>query len=426
MAKSILEFIVDYYRHLRMFSRNVALFLFGSFFINFLFAVYMLIFNLYLRELGFSESVIGRILSSMAIGSTLAAIPCAILIARYPIKRMLLLTTALLAAAFFLMITATIPVLVMIGGFLMGSLISFSRVASAPLFMRNTSSEERTYVFSLNSANWMFAAIAGSYLGGYAQKWYALNFQPGAESYRFVLLGATVVALLALVPYGMIRAKPPAKDERKLVINRQSFKEKGGLLFKLSLPFFLLGTGAGLIIPFLNLYFRDVFEMSTDRIGVYYAAAQVTMIIGTMAAPVLVRRYGMVRTLVFTELASIPFMLFMAFSGNVSLVIVSFLCRGALMNMGQPIGTNFAMEMVTEEVHALVNSLTMIAWTSSWAVSTQLGGWVIEHHGYTPSFLITIGFYMASAFLYYYYFSKSETRDGRAYRIHTPGKIDFG
>ena len=60
MPRNIIEFIVDYYRHLRMISRNAALFLLGSFFINMLFSVFYLIFNLYLRELGFSESVIGR------------------------------------------------------------------------------------------------------------------------------------------------------------------------------------------------------------------------------------------------------------------------------------------------------------------------------------------------------------------------------
>ena len=426
MAKSILEFIVDYYRHLRMISRNSALFLLGSFFVNLLFAVYILIFNLYLRELGFTESVIGRTLSSVAIGSMLASIPCALLIARYAIKRMLLITTVLLGVAFFFMVTVTTPWLVMAAGFFMGSFISFSRVASAPLFMRNTTSKERTYVFSLNFANWMFAGIIGSYIGGYAHEWYTLNYQAGIESYRFVLLGGMLSVLLALIPFAMIRAKPPSKNERKLVLNRQLLKERGGLLFRLSFPFFLVGAGAGLIIPFLNLYFRDVFEMSTEQIGVYYAAVQATMIIGTMAAPVLVKRYGMVRTLVITELASIPFMLVMAFSGNSALVVVAFLCRGALMNMGQPIGTNFAMEMVTEDLQALANSINAIAWTSSWAVSTQLGGWVIEQYGYTPSFLITIGFYMSSAFLYYYYFSKSETKKGRTYRINTVGRTDFG
>jgi len=152
---------------------------------------------------------------------------------------------------------------------------------------------------------------------------------------------------------------------------------------------------------------------------------QATMIIGVLAGPVLSKRFGMVRTLVVSELASIPFMLIMAFSGNAQFVVMAFLCRGALMNMGQPIGTNFTMEMVSKDVHALANSFSMLAWTSAWAISTQLGGWVIEGYGYTPSFIITIGFYIASAALYYHYFAKSEIREGHSYRIVTPNRGEF-
>jgi predicted MFS family arabinose efflux permease len=98
---------------------------------------------------------------------------------------------------------------------------------------------------------------------------------------------------------------------------------------------------------------------------------------------------------------------------------MAFLCRGALMNMGQPIGTNFAMEMVPKETQALANSLTMLAWTASWALSTQLGGWVIENHGYTQSFVIAAGLYAASAVLYYYYFSRSEKKMEGGYSVVT-------
>ncbi len=425
MTRQLKDAAIDYYRHLRMISKNAALFLAGSFFINFLFSINFLIFNLYLRELGYSESFIGRALSSGAIGSLVAAIPCALLIARYPIKRMLIATTIMVAACFYMMVTVREPALIMLFAFLVGANVSFSRVASAPIIMRNSTPEERTYVFSLSFANWMFAGIIGSVLGGYAQEWYAAMIAPGAESYRIVLLGGVVLGLCAVVPFALIKAKPPSDDERKMALNKALLREQGGILFKLAFPFFLVGMGAGLIIPFLNLYFRDEFNMSTDQIGIYYSMVQATMIIGTMAGPVLVKKFGMVRTIVWTELASVPFMLLMAFSGYEWIVIASFLCRGALMNMGQPIGTNFAMEMVKKEVHGLANSVTMIAWTASWAISTQVGGWVIDHHGYVPSFLLTVCLYTASAILYYFYFSGAESKEGGAYHLLYGGKRDF-
>ncbi len=417
MRKGIFDFVIDYYRNLRSISRNAALFLLGSFFLNMLFSVQMLIFNLYLRERGFSESFIGKVLSFSAIGALVFAMPCAILISRYRIKPLLVWSTLLVVVSYYFMITVESSMFIIIAGFSVGALLSVVRVASAPIIMRNSTPKERTYVFSLNFANWMFAGIIGSFVGGHAQKWYESTIQAGPASYRFVLYGGMLLGLLSIIPFIMMRATPPSKDEKKFVLDMNLIRKQGKLLFKLSFPFFLVGSGAGLIIPFLNLYFRDVFNMSTERIGVYYAAVQATMIIGTMAGPVLAKRIGMVRTLVFTELASVPFMLLMAYSGNVPLVVMSFLCRGALMNMGQPIGTNFTMEMVPKETHALANSMTMIAWTASWALSTQLGGWVIEKHGYTQSFIIAAGLYAVSAMLYYYYFSRSEEKSEDGYSV---------
>jgi MFS family permease len=132
----------------------------------------------------------------------------------------------------------------------------------------------------------------------------------------------------------------------------------------------------------------------------------------------------MVRTIVFTELASIPFMLILAYSYNFPLVFMAFLLRGALMNMGQPVGTNFAMEMVPKSHQGLMNALLMFAWTSSWMISTRIGGMVIEIYGYTVSLLVAIILYVISALTYFMFFRKAEkfTDEGisvlRQYRMN--------
>jgi predicted MFS family arabinose efflux permease len=169
-----------------------------------------------------------------------------------------------------------------------------------------------------------------------------------------------------------------------------------------------------MIIPFLNLFFRDRFGQSPQEIGFYYGMVNLTMFIGVMAGPVLVRKWGMVRTLVYTQLLSIPFMLVLAFSYNFPLVIFAFLMRGGLMNMGQPVGTNFAMEMVPKAYHGLLNAFLNFAWMSSWMVAAQVGGMVIERYGYTASLLVAVGMYIISSVLYYLFFRQVErfTPDG--------------
>jgi len=80
--------------------------------------------------------------------------------------------------------------------------------------------------------------------------------------------------------------------------------------------------------------------------------------------------------------------------------------------MNHPIASNFAMEMVPPDQQTVTNSVRMLAWNASWMVSAQLGGWLIQHHGYTPPMLVTIGLYATSSALFYTLF-REERRRGR-------------
>jgi predicted MFS family arabinose efflux permease len=132
------------------------------------------------------------------------------------------------------------------------------------------------------------------------------------------------------------------------------------------------------------------------------------MLIGILAGPIMARKLGMVKTIVLTELLSIPFMMILAFTYSLPLAIIAFLVRGALMNMAQPIGSNLSMELVGKTEHALVNALLTLAWTGSWMISTAVGGRLIDKHGYTLPLLIAVGLYIISAILYFMFFRKSE------------------
>jgi len=158
----------------------------------------------------------------------------------------------------------------------------------------------------------------------------------------------------------------------------------------------------------LNLYFRDIFGTSTQTIGILFALLQCFMTAGTLLGPLFVPRMGLMRSVVVTQLASIPFMLALCFSRSFPVVVVAFLMRGALMNMNQPLSTHFAMEAVRKEEHAVTNSMLMLAWTGSWVASVQWGGTLIERYSYVPSFVVAIALYVVSSLLYYYFFRNVE------------------
>ncbi len=123
--------------------------------------------------------------------------------------------------------------------------------------------------------------------------------------------------------------------------------------------------------------------------------------------------------MVLTELLSVPFMLILCYSNNLNLAFFAFIFRGALMNMGVPVTNTFMMESVDDCDHGLINSLSAVGWGGAWAISTQIGGFMIEKGGFVGVFLVAIVLYIISAALYYYYFADSETREGERIIIDT-------
>ncbi len=399
----LLSGIKDYIAHVRLFPRNARAFLIGSLLIWIGASMFMLLLNLYFKELGFSETYIGKVLSRTSLGSVILAIPLGLIIGRFKFRSVLAVSTFIMALGYGLQVMTGNLDLILVAGFTAGIGIAVFRVASAPFFMRHSSEKERTYLFSMNFAVSTIGALAGSLIGGYLPRLFAPFTQLSHEQLRYSLLvGALVIAFSALPFVSIVEEKPDVKAHSKFLANLR--RTDWVLIGKLCVPAFIIGVGAGLIIPFLNLYFRDLFGASAETIGVLFALLQCFMTAGTLMGPLFVPRLGLVRSVVVTQLASIPFMLMLCFSRNFPLVVAAFLMRGALMNMNQPLSTNFAMEAVKKEEHAVTNSMLMLAWMGSWAISVQWGGILIERHSYVPSFVIAIILYVVASFLYYHFF----------------------
>ncbi len=411
-----------YASSVKLFSKNARLYLIGSFLIGFNFAVFQLLLNLYLKELGFVESQIGWIQSGRAMGMTLVAIPAAMILSRVRLKPLLLASCALLAIFSYGLTTWTQLAYLLVFGVLAGMSFSFFRVASGPFYMRNSSQEERTHLFSFSFATHLLAGMIGSYGAGNLVTFIADKTGDIVLGYQYTMYAAIAVSLLAFIPFAMIRAAAPSADENRVTLSREQLKLRGSFYFRVTSVNFLIGMGAGLIIPFMNLYFRDRFSLGPDQIGFYFILLSMAMMVGTLCGPLLAPKLGLVRTVVWTQLASMPFMLVLAYTHSLALAVPAFILRGALMNLGVPISTNFAMEMSEKKEQGLVNALLMISWTGSWMVSVAIGGYLIEKYGYTVVLNISVGLYLLSSLAYYLYFRRSEHRHEERPNWHIPAR----
>jgi MFS family permease len=389
----------NYINNLRLFSRNARLFLVGTFFMGMGFSGFMLLFNLYLKALGFPEGRIGNIISMTTLGTVIMAIPASILIRRFPIKRILLIATPIATFSYMLQISTPVYHMILASGFTAGLSVVFARVAAAPFFMRNSTVKERPYLFSMQFALSLVAGIFGSLSAGYLP---GIIEQTGLVpylAYRYTLYIFGALVLVAMFPYFMISEKPVGRIERMKIHSIR-------LIIKLFVPGLVVGIGAGLSIPFLNLYFKEVFQTATEYIGILYSGQQFLMIFGLLIAPVVAEKIGKIRTVVITQLVSIPFLILLGLSTNLLVAIIAFLIRAALMNMAQPLFTNFAMEKVEHDEQPFTNALLVIAWTAGWGASASVGGYLIEKFSFTIPFFVTSVLYLISTIIIFGFFKK--------------------
>ncbi len=393
-------------RHLlntsRAFSANARLYLFGTFLMGIGHGSLWVHMNLYYRTLGLGEATIGRILSAGSLGTVLISLPAAVWVDRIAAQKVFMLAAAGFGCTFMLQLLVPSPTLILLASMATGMLFTVHWVAAAPFFMRNASSEQRTELFGVASATETLATILAAFGAGFLARRIAASAGSELLGLRYALIGTALLTLFAVVPFSRIRSKPPVSDRppwREYLLARD-FR----LLWKLTFPGFLVGCGAGLTIPFLNLYFRSRFDQDPQRIGIFFAVAQFLTMAGFLSGPILARRFGHVRAIVATELLSIPFFLILAVADRLWMAVAAFWFRGALMNMNQPVSNAFAMEMVPADQHASTNSLRMLAWNGSWMIATPVGGWLIERHGFTPNMLATMGLYLVSAGLFWIYF----------------------
>jgi predicted MFS family arabinose efflux permease len=403
--------IREYLRRVSGAGRNSQLYLWGLFLWGFGQSIFGLLFNLYLRELGYSDSSIGQILSKISLGAAVAAIPVAFLFRRVPTRNLLGGAAAIAALTYMLQGTLVQPELILLVAFFSGMVVTTFRLSIAPVVMREVSPASRPFLFSASFTVLFLSAILGSTVGGLLPHLFRMLTDVERLQLRWSLWTACVFTLFAFIPFSRMRdSKRAHHDPGPTAWSqiRELAEVDWGLQLKLVLPSMMIGLGAGLIIPFLNLYFRDRFGLEPAAIGALFSVMQGFMVVGNLFGPAVSGRWGLVRGVVATQLLSVPFMLVLALSGNFPLVVGAFFLRGSLMNMNQPLASHFAMAVVHEREHAITNSLLSLSWFVAWSISADIGGALIERKGYTEPLLIAAGLYVAASILYWLFFHKVE------------------
>ena len=453
-----MSLFVKYIQAFGRFQRNAQLYLLYYVLSGVSAGILLVLYNLYLVSLGYRTDFIGLVLFSGTIGAGLAIFPAGLCIDRFGGKIVLIIMTLLIGAIGAGQILFRQPLPLLVTGFIAGIVTAFFLVVNAPYLTANSTPEERPQLFSLNIVVQLGTTVLGEVVGGALPQWFRgipalmaplplqihwlLAQQSLARSYQLSLLTAGLIAIPSLIPLFLMsddRKREVALFRRKpLLLNTGSpqgsplhliMPHVGETLavslhfaaspfFALLLAWILVGLGAGLFIPYFNVYFVQHLGASSALFGLIDGGANGINALLTLVAPLLALRFGKINTVISTRLISIPLLLIFGFTNILPLAALLYLFRQGAMDMSVGVFQVYSMEAVPVQRRGVANSSYQAAMQVSWAATTPLGGIIIAHMGYTPVFIAGAALYLLAIALLWVRFGRRLTRE------HTDGAED--
>ncbi|MGE5560034.1 MAG: MFS transporter [Chloroflexota bacterium] len=407
----------SYWQAIGQFSPNAKNFLVGNALIQMCLGVFGVLFNLYLSAIGYSLTTIGVFSTMQLMGSALTAIPAGMFSDRVGRRTSLLMATSLaivttVGQVFLTRTAAALYILAVIRG----AATTFQMTLSSPFLMENSQPRERMHLFSANMSVSTLASTAGSLLAGWLPLLFAAVFGWRANvdprTLQMALLASIGFLVLAYVPILAIneqRSTRVASSLKAGVLREMGATISNPNVRVLVIFNILIGFGAGLVLPLFNMFLKRQLNATPSQVSVVMTGSQLVLAFATLLSPILVRKLGRIRAVLITQMASLPFLLSIALTGNIYAAAAAYWLRNAFMNMSGPISSSFTMEIVDPQRRATTNGLTTLFSNTARALAVTVAGYMMENLGDNTPYFGTAVLYTVASLYYYFSFRKYES-----------------
>ncbi len=408
---TVIKPLNDYLSKINLFQYNARLYLVNVIVSGISMGVFRLLFNFYILSLGFNEVLIGRLITTSSLTALIVALPMGYLADVIGRKRSLLIGGLLTGLSIIGMVLWPTVFVFYALNVVMGFSQSLWSITMSPFLMENSSEKERTYLFSFGYGLHMLSGFAGNWLGGYLPSMIGNQLSissTDSTSYGWSIAIVASMFLVGLIPLILLRRNRLGGDTRSVFAPINYAKEHPKLLAKLVGPMLITSLGAGLVMPFMNVFFRTVHHQPDQTIGTIFAWGSLAMGLGLLIAPVLAERFGKIQMVVITQGLSVPFLILLGFSPLFWMSAAAYYVRLTLMNMSSPIYETFVMEKVEPSSRAMVAALVSMAWSFGWTFSPSISGALQVRYGFSLPFIGTISMYIIAIVLYWVFFWRNQ------------------
>jgi MFS family permease len=344
---------------------------FGDGFVSVLLPVYLL-------SLGFDGVQIGALATATLLGSAALTLVVGFTAHRFRARPVLTAAAVLMAAtgAAFASVHGFWPLLVVA---FVGTLnpssgdVSVFLPLEQSVLPRTVSARDRTALFARYSLVGSLVAAAGALCAGLPDLLSGRGVLPREQALQgmFALYG-----LLGLLAMALYRRLSPLLEESEHP--RAPLRESRRIVYTLSALFALDALGGGFVVQSLvALWLFQRFQLSVATAGSIFFWTGLLSAGSYLVAVPLSRRFGLIKTMVFTHLPSNLLLVLVPLMPNLPLAILMLLGRSALSQMDVPTRSSYVMAVVPPAERAAAASATAVPRSLAQAGPPLLSGYLL-------------------------------------------------
>lgn len=375
------------------------------FFIQLIDASLFILLNFYLEKIGFTDSQIAQLLAYKYAAIVLFAFPLGLFIKGRRLGGFFKIAS-MLSPSLMLLILACLHLQKYNAAhyliFMFGVSTIFIKVTAMPFIILNTPkdkhSEALTLYFQVFSATAFVAGIGHYILNSISET---------------IFTESTVLCLFSFFGYSSVyftfRIKVEENVSAPIPLNQIYKTYDWAKIAYAVFPTLLIAVGAGLTIPFINLFFMNVHGIDSKSFSLLGAMSFVLVVIVMFFVPKIRRRFGYNFTINGFQLLAIVALFVMASTEWMteyywagSLAVVAFLIRQPLMQVASPAISEMTLYYVGEKNQEMIGALNASIWSGSWFFSSLIFGYLRGHSvAYVNIFMMTVVLYLIATFVYY-------------------------
>ena len=342
---------------------------------------------LYLNDTGLSEPQIGALLTLTLIGDVVISLYLTTRADRLGRRRTLVFGSLLMITAgaafsvtrefWLLLIAGTIGVISPSGNEV-GPFLPIEQAALAEVIHDRV----RTHVFAWYTLTGAFATAIGSLVGGLLPS----ATTSGPLSYRpVILLYASLGVLLAflfsyLSPAVEALKRPVGSSVTSSPKSFLGIHRSKNIVLKLSALFALDAFGGGFVVQsFAAFWFHLRFGADASTLGSIFFGANVLAGVSALVAARLARRFGLVKTMVFTHLPSNVLLILVPLMPTLPLAVVLLFARFSISQMDVPTRQSYMMAVVSPDERSAAAGISGVARTVGASIAPVFVGLLFAH-----------------------------------------------